>query len=62
MRERQRQRQRQRQKGHVWEEEWYQREGEKKIPSRSSTEPDMGLDLRNHEIKTRAKIKSRMLN
>ena len=35
------------------------------IPNRLCTvsmEPDMGLDLTNHEIMARAKIKMRMLN
>ena len=41
-----------------------EREGER-IPSRLHSvrpEPDVGLDLTNHEIMTRAEIKSRMVN
>ena len=31
-------------------------------PRAVSTEPDVGLELTDHEIMTRAEIKSRMLN
>ena len=39
-----------------------QREGRQRIPSTTSAEPHTGLELTNHEIVTRAEIKSQMLN
>ena len=37
-------------------------EGESQADSTINTEPDIGLNLTNHEIMTKAKIKSQTLN